>query len=622
MRKWQNPEIRQAVLKQARELCATEDASLLYLVFFGSALYGTDTANSDLDVRGIFAPDLDRVLLGVASRSLRLSTGDAGTRNSAADIDIDLWSARYWICDLLKAGDTGAIDLLFSASNEACVLYAHPLMTEIFTNADRLINPSAVESAASYALRQAKKYGIKGSRLGLLRRLREAMAEILAARGQDMRGQKLCHILPELNQRFAGDAFYAAGSNLEGEYVVIGGKMHMAGIPLEEFAARIKNDLQRYGNRAEDALAGNGVDFKALSHALRASGQQLELLRTGRISYPLAFREQLMLVKSGALPYPVAEKMILDDIEKMRAQVQSTDGNPHHLHWDGHFADEAALRLSWARDKQANQGNVAVNQLVQDFLSGIEQNYQVRILLAVESGSRAWNMASHDSDFDVRFVYAHSRDWYLESCVKKRDDSMRFAPKATPHGDIDAEGWDLTKALELLGKSNPSILEWAASPVVYRENKKFAQLIRHYAPEAFNAVSVFYHYQQMAKKCWKEYQQNRKLKNICYAARGALASLIVLHEDVLPPIDILKTLNMARPYLPDQDFANELCKVIERKRAGEKLTGDVPEAFADCLEQLLQLDFTSKAGKKANLSLPTLFLECLKIADAGACSGG
>jgi predicted nucleotidyltransferase len=42
---------------------------------------------------------------------------------------------------------------------------------------------------------------------------------------------------------------------------------------------------------------------------------------------------------------------------------------------------------------------------IQVKLDEIEQRENVRILLAVESGSRAWGLSSPDSDYDVRFVY-------------------------------------------------------------------------------------------------------------------------------------------------------------------------------------------------------------------------
>ena len=45
-------------------------------------------------------------------------------------------------------------------------------------------------------------------------------------------------------------------------------------------------------------------------------------------------------------------------------------------------------------------------------LDEIEKTEEVRILLAVESGSRAWGFASTDSDYDVRFIYFRPEDEY------------------------------------------------------------------------------------------------------------------------------------------------------------------------------------------------------------------
>lgn len=109
-----------------------------------------------------------------------------------------------------------------------------------------------------------------------------------------------------------------------------------------------------------------------------------------------------------------------------------------------------------------------VFQRVRNALAQVEAERNVRVLFACESGSRAWGFASRDSDYDVRFLYVHRRDWYLS--VEDRRDVIE-QPIAD---DLDVSGWELRKALRLLRKSNPPLLEWLKSPVVYRHDPVFA----------------------------------------------------------------------------------------------------------------------------------------------------
>ena len=99
-----------------------------------------------------------------------------------------------------------------------------------------------------------------------------------------------------------------------------------------------------------------------------------------------------------------------------------------------------------------------VFQRVRQALAQVEAERNVRVLFACESGSRAWGFASRDSDYDVRFLYVHRRDWYLS--VEDRRDVIE-QPIAD---DLDVSGWELRKALRLLRKSNPPLLEWLKSP--------------------------------------------------------------------------------------------------------------------------------------------------------------
>lgn len=100
-------------------------------------------------------------------------------------------------------------------------------------------------------------------------------------------------------------------------------------------------------------------------------------------------------------------------------------------------------------------------------LQEIEKTHQLRVLYACESGSRGWQFPSPDSDFDVRFIYVRSADFYLS--VAEKQDHLGF-----PIDDeLDIYGWDLKKVLQLTGKSNTTPFEWLQSPIVYREVEGF-----------------------------------------------------------------------------------------------------------------------------------------------------
>lgn len=94
-------------------------------------------------------------------------------------------------------------------------------------------------------------------------------------------------------------------------------------------------------------------------------------------------------------------------------------------------------------------------------LAALEKECGVTVLYACEAGSRAWGMDSPDSDYDVRFIYIQPLEWYL-SVRQPRDVIERCGPV------FDLAGWELRKALALLRKSNPALLEWLHSPTVYR----------------------------------------------------------------------------------------------------------------------------------------------------------
>lgn len=144
----------------------------------------------------------------------------------------------------------------------------------------------------------------------------------------------------------------------------------------------------------------------------------------------------------------------------------------------------------------------SVRAKIQAELARIEREKDVRVLYACESGSRAWGFASNDSDYDVRFIYGHDRDWYL-SILMQRD----VIEETFWLGDdeMDLSGWELRKALRLFRRSNPPLLEWLRSPIVYAQDSEFVSGVQALQATYYSPIRCFKHYLHMAEGNVREY---------------------------------------------------------------------------------------------------------------------
>ena len=148
-----------------------------------------------------------------------------------------------------------------------------------------------------------------------------------------------------------------------------------------------------------------------------------------------------------------------------------------------------------------------VRARIQAELDRIEETQQIRILLAVESGSRAWRFASPDSDYDVRFLYVRRLDEYLR-IAEPRDVIERPLDAV-----LDINGWDLRKALQLMMKSNAVLLEWLTSPVRYRGDTGFCTRLLDLAREAAYLPAFAFHYDRVAQRAWTPGEGEIRLKS-------------------------------------------------------------------------------------------------------------
>jgi len=216
-------------------------------------------------------------------------------------------------------------------------------------------------------------------------------------------------------------------------------------------------------------------------------------------------------------------------------------------------------------------------------LHKIEQEKNIRVLYACESGSRAWGFPSTDSDYDIRFIYINKPEWYL-SILEKRDVVERMIPFPIPlsaelpedkehspkYTELDFSGWDLKKALRLFRKSNPAIMEWIHSPIVYWNPYDFSGTLRSIVTEYFSYTASSYHYLHMAHGNFKDYLKADTVwtKKYFYVLRPLLAVKWMEQGRGIPPVDFVDLVNK----IDISDVLREAIHgLIGQKKAGKEL---------------------------------------------------
>jgi hypothetical protein len=301
-------------LKLAQEICRNHNAELLYLSVFGSNLYGTNGPDSDTDLKGIFLPSYESVLNCEAPKTLHYSDAPDTVKNQAGDIDLELYSLQYWLNHLVRLGETIGLDLLFSYGHKDMVLYESPSIWPVLTDPAGFLDSKALKKCAyiKFAQKQATKYGIKGKRLEVLRLVADSLCKICT------HGCRLDYIAEELVRQVDRPDYIRLQEIENRQFINLCGKLHQVNIFIWEFVERVNKELYNYGKRAESAMLSDGVDWKAVSHCLRAIYQAQELLEDGKITFPLRQANYLKSVNQGWCPWQEVEMVI----EKEMAELQ------------------------------------------------------------------------------------------------------------------------------------------------------------------------------------------------------------------------------------------------------------------------------------------------------------
>ncbi len=196
-----------------------------------------------------------------------------------------------------------------------------------------------------------------------------------------------------------------------------------------------------------------------------------------------------------------------------------------------------------------------IQKEIQENLDAIGEKHNVRILMAVESGSRAWGFASPDSDYDVRFIYVRPEEEYLR--VDPTPDVIEWQLDEI----LDINGWDLKKAMLAFAKGNPSVMEWANSGVIYRNSETWEQ-IKETVFTYFSEKAALCHYYGLARNTLESHLRGEtvRYKKYFYALRPLLCCKWIERYHEAPPMAFQVLLTMFDG--TDPDLSAELLEQI------------------------------------------------------------
>lgn len=318
--------------------------TLLVKMLFGSHVYGTNTPESDTDYKGVYVPALEDFYLGRVRDSINYSTKSDGTqKNSKDDIDFEIFSIRKYL-SLLLAGQTVALDMLFTPQ-EFWVEF-NPAWEIIIENRSAFLSKRA-QSFVGYCREQANKYGIKGSRMNAVMQVLDYTTEL--PNNMTVGDINWCPLLGE------HIVICLPTEKVNESYLEVCNRKVSYSLPIKEARKIWDKIYQNYGNRSKQAALNEGVDFKALSHAVRVIEEAKELFTTGNITFPLINKDLILKIKTKQMPYT----QVAEIIEQGLAEVEEASKNSF-LPDDPNvqLAEQIILFLTALLAKQTREENI------------------------------------------------------------------------------------------------------------------------------------------------------------------------------------------------------------------------------------------------------------------------
>jgi hypothetical protein len=282
---------------------------------FGSHLYGTNTPESDTDLKSVHIPDARDIVLQRVPNSVKVSSRKKEERekNRPEDLDQESYSLQRYL-ELLADGQTVAVDMLFAPKSHQ--ILSSGLWQYLQNSKDRFLSKKST-AFVGYCRTQANKYGIKGSRVASAKKAMEFFLLAVVHFGSNSKVGDM----PLINTLFDDHTEVVTEETTPGRfetYFVCCDRMVGFKNTVQEAAKIFTKIYDQYGSRARMAETNDGIDWKALSHAVRVGQEAVELLKTGQVTFPLLNADHVKDIKQGKLPY----KVVSEEIEELLVQVE------------------------------------------------------------------------------------------------------------------------------------------------------------------------------------------------------------------------------------------------------------------------------------------------------------
>lgn len=227
-----------------------------------------------------------------------------------------------------------------------------------------------------------------------------------------------------------------------------------------------------------------------------------------------------------------------------------------------------------------------MNELIHSKLGQIAQTESLHILLAAESGSRAWGFASPDSDYDVRVVYVRPTAHYLR--IDEGKDTFEWIENQW----FDVGGWDIRKSLRLLRKSNAVLLEWLHSPMVYCQDDAFVAALRALLPQYVQAAPLLHHYRGIAHNALRDMDLNGeiRLKKWFYVVRPLLAARWAVLRSGVPPMTLSALLEGENAAIVEEITELVALKAEQNEHYRHTLSGSLKRFTQDLADAVAALN--------------------------------